>query len=85
MSDETKPARKRSSRSAAAGKTTRKTTAKPRATKSAAPRKSKAAGSPLPSADQIRDRAYYLYLERGCTHGNDQQDWLQAEQELVKK
>jgi Protein of unknown function (DUF2934) len=38
-----------------------------------------------PSLEQIRQRAYELYLEGGCTHGRDCDDWLQAERELVEK
>jgi hypothetical protein len=38
-----------------------------------------------PSLDQIRQRAYELHLERGCVHGRDQDDWLQAERELTEK
>ncbi len=30
----------------------------------------------------IARRAYDLFLARGCEHGHDAQDWLQAEQEL---
>lgn len=32
----------------------------------------------------IRDRAYLIWQERGCTHGFDEQDWLQAERELAE-
>jgi DUF2934 family protein len=35
-----------------------------------------------PSIEEIRQRAYELHLERGCIHGWDQDDWLQAEREL---
>jgi Protein of unknown function (DUF2934) len=38
-----------------------------------------------PSLEEIRRRAYELYAERSCTHGRDQDDWLQAERELVDK
>ncbi len=38
-----------------------------------------------PSIDEIRQRAYELHLERGCIHGRDQDDWLQAERELIEK
>jgi hypothetical protein len=31
---------------------------------------------------QIRERAYYIYLERGSALGDPLTDWLQAEQEL---
>jgi hypothetical protein len=30
----------------------------------------------------VARRAYDLYLERGCEHGRDVEDWLQAEREL---
>ena len=32
--------------------------------------------------EQIRQRAYELYLQRGGTPGNPSQDWLVAEQEV---
>jgi hypothetical protein len=32
--------------------------------------------------DAIAHRAYDLYLTRGCEHGRDLDDWLQAEREL---
>jgi len=32
--------------------------------------------------DDVRLRAYELYLQRGATPGNDVSDWLQAEREL---
>jgi len=38
-----------------------------------------------PSAQEIRQRAYEIHLERGGVHGWDQDDWLQAEQEIAKK
>jgi Protein of unknown function (DUF2934) len=38
-----------------------------------------------PSREEIRHRAYELHLERGCIHGWDQDDWLQAERELLEK
>ena len=34
------------------------------------------------SASEIAERAYALYLARGCEPGRDLNDWLQAEQEL---
>ena len=33
--------------------------------------------------DQIRRRAYELYVYRGNASGSEQDDWLQAEQELL--
>jgi hypothetical protein len=35
-----------------------------------------------PSEDEVRVRAYQRYLERGRTHGNDVEDWVEAEKEL---
>ena len=35
-----------------------------------------------PSEDEVRVRAYQRYIERGATHGNDVQDWVEAEKEL---
>jgi hypothetical protein len=37
-----------------------------------------------PSEEQVRVRAYQLYLERGGQHGHDADDWLQAEYELMQ-
>ena len=34
------------------------------------------------SEDEVRLRAYELYVQRGATPGNDVGDWLQAEREL---
>lgn len=34
------------------------------------------------SDDDIARRAYDLFLARGCEHGHDIEDWLQAEREL---
>jgi DUF2934 family protein len=35
-----------------------------------------------PTAEDIRLRAYEMYVERGGIHGLDTDDWLQAEREL---
>lgn len=37
----------------------------------------------VPTRDQIEVRAYEIYLQRGGADGNDVQDWLQAESELL--
>ena len=37
---------------------------------------------PSPGADAIAARAYQLFLERGCEHGRELEDWLAAEREL---
>jgi Protein of unknown function (DUF2934) len=36
-----------------------------------------------PTEEEIRIRAYAIYLQRGGTHGHDFDDWLEAERELV--
>jgi hypothetical protein len=38
-----------------------------------------------PSHDAIRERAYELYESRGRESGQDEQDWLRAEQEIVER
>jgi len=38
----------------------------------------------LPTAEQIAQRAYELYLQRGCEDGHDVADWLAAERELTE-
>jgi hypothetical protein len=35
-----------------------------------------------PTEEEIRARAYHMYLERGGEHGLDFDDWLNAEREL---
>ena len=37
-----------------------------------------------PTEEQIRARAYQLHLERGGEPGHEQDDWLQAEYELMQ-
>ena len=32
--------------------------------------------------EKIAQRAYEKWLKRGCSHGSDQQDWIDAEAEL---
>jgi hypothetical protein len=36
-----------------------------------------------PTFEEIRDRAYQMYLERGGDDGQDIDDWLAAEAELM--
>ena len=38
---------------------------------------------PAPSQDMIRARAYELYEDRGHEPGQDEQDWLRAEREIM--
>lgn len=35
-----------------------------------------------PSEEQVRKRAYELFLARGAAHGADLQDWFTAERQL---
>ena len=37
-----------------------------------------------PTDEQIRARAYEIYLQRGQVGGHDMDDWLQAEYELLQ-
>ena len=37
-----------------------------------------------PTTEEIRTRAYQIYLERGCQPGHEDGDWLQAEYELMQ-
>ncbi|HMB82538.1 MAG TPA: DUF2934 domain-containing protein [Terriglobales bacterium] len=39
----------------------------------------------IPSQDRIRERAYQLYESRGRETGQDEQDWLRAEQEILQR
>ncbi len=38
-----------------------------------------------PTHEEIEQRAYEIYVERGGAQGNDLEDWLQAELELTEK
>lgn len=42
-------------------------------------------GNSRPTSDEIRMRAFQIYLDRGATHGSDVEDWLQAERELQQR
>jgi hypothetical protein len=35
--------------------------------------------------DRTKERAYELYESRGREHGQDEQDWFRAEQEILKR
>lgn len=43
---------------------------------------SKANKSMVPTKEQISQRAYEIYLARGCEDGHDLSDWIEAEREL---
>ena len=36
-----------------------------------------------PTQEEIALRAYHIYLERGCVPGNELEDWIEAERQLV--
>ena len=38
-----------------------------------------------PTHEEIELRAHQIYVERGCAHGQDADDWFQAESELLDK
>jgi hypothetical protein len=40
---------------------------------------------PEPSVDEIRNRAYERYQQRGGNHGRHFDDWVEAEKELKSK
>ena len=44
-----------------------------------------ARSSSEPSDEDIRSRAYEMYLERGGHHGLDFDDWVRAERELRQR
>ncbi|HTT76107.1 MAG TPA: DUF2934 domain-containing protein [Candidatus Binataceae bacterium] len=39
----------------------------------------------LPTEEEVRVRAYELFLARGCKHGADLADWFAAEHELMDR
>ena len=41
--------------------------------------------SGAPTREEIELRAYQIYVERGGAQGQDVEDWLQAERELLGK
>jgi DUF2934 family protein len=43
-----------------------------------------ASAHPTPSYEEIRHRAYEIYLDRGDLPGDELDDWLRAERELQK-
>ena len=45
----------------------------------------RASASREPSQDEIAQRAYQIFVERGGADGHAEADWLQAEYELRRK
>ncbi|HVC45885.1 MAG TPA: DUF2934 domain-containing protein [Terracidiphilus sp.] len=37
------------------------------------------------SQDRIRERAFHIYESRGSEPGNDMQDWLRAERQILAR
>ncbi len=66
-------------------KTTRKTTTKKSTTKpqSRGVTKSRTRKVETPTEDQVRERAYQVYLRRNGGPGNPEADWHQAQRELA--
>ena len=50
-----------------------------------APRSGQQIAERHPTHEEIELRAYQIYVERGGAQGNDLEDWLQAELELIEK
>ena len=48
-------------------------------------RKTASAPTPIDLEAQIRTRAYELYQERGCAPGQENDDWLRAEHEVLAR
>ena len=49
------------------------------------PRKNAAPPIPFNLEDEIRRRAYELYLQRGTAPGSEAEDWLNAEREVKQR
>ena len=47
--------------------------------------KKHAAPIPINVEEEIRRRAYELYMERGCKPGQDHSDWIEAEREIMAR
>ena len=47
--------------------------------------KQEASSSAEVSREEIATLAYLLFAERGCRHGHDLEDWLEAERRLCQR
>lgn len=72
MADQIKKTTKKTTRRASSGNST---------TRKASVIKSRT--KVMPTEDQVRARAYEIYLRRGCGPGDPGADWAQAERELT--
>jgi hypothetical protein len=52
-------------------------------TRTVTPPAAQPTAAPKVTHDRIAMRAYEKWMQRGCVHGTDQQDWLEAEAELM--
>lgn len=59
----------------------------PEITSAPAIRKNSGSNAPTPIdlEAQIRQRAYELYEQRGCTPGQETEDWFRAEREVLAR
>ena len=69
-------------------------TASPQKSKAMAAAASSSTGAPRPTANSspspslqeaIRQRAFELYQQRGCSSGHETEDWIQAEREVLQR
>ena len=63
--------------------TTGKTPAPAQAVKTTQPSTQPSPTTPKLPCERIAQRAYEKWMKRGCVHGFDQQDWTDAEKELM--
>ena len=49
-----------------------------------APARERPRSEKLPLQEQIQRRAYELYIRRGNQSGSEYDDWLQAEEEILR-
>ena len=57
----------------------------PQRTKRSSERTALPAEFDYPTREEIEQRAYKIYLERGGEPGHDLEDWIQAERELRER
>ncbi len=58
----------------------------PSTSRAKSPKTAQVSATPqFPSAELIAARAYEIWQERGCPEGCEQENWYQAEQELLQR
>jgi len=65
--------------------TTRQAASSPEQTTTTQELKKHASPVPINLEEEIRRRAYELYEQRGATSGQDHEDWLVAEREVLAR